>query len=280
MPNLYILQNNDWSCTISPDFGSNVISLRHHNYPVLREPKCFDDLKKEHVLYGFPILLPPNRTANGKFCFNGIEYHLPINEPLHYNHLHGNLHSAPFDVLSYTQTELLTQFINDGTFFPFPFKLEILDHLQETGFIRTLTIKNIGTSAMPLVLGFHTAFTAPRTFSVPIGDRWCVDEHYIPTGVKTSLTNEQLTYRSGCNLSGQKISGFFESVDNIAYINEYQFEVNGFDQWILFNGNGKQDFLCVEPQLGSVNALNSGGYVKLEPAESYICSLRISYLIE
>lgn len=276
MMNSYVLQNAEWSCTISAEFGSNIISLRHGDFPILREPKSIDDLKNSPVRYGFPMLLPPNRTANGVFWFDGKKYCLPINEASHNNHLHGFLHSTPFAVLSHTKTELETQFINSGAVFPFPFQIHILDRLDANGFLRTLTVTNTGTTPMPLVLGFHTAFTLPKSFCVPIGKRWCVNEHYIPTGAKEDLTQEQLSYRDGCILAGQKIGGFYEAAGNTAQIGDYIFQVQGFDQWILFNGDGKQDFLCVEPQLGPVNALNTGEYIRLEPNESITFTLRIS----
>ena len=42
-----------------------------------------------------------------------------------------------------------------------------------------------------------------------------------------------------------------------------------FNQWVLWNGDGTQDFICIEPMSGAVNALNSGvGLVQLQPGEA------------
>ena len=272
----YILRNQDWSCAIAPDFGANIISLRHDDYPILREPATLSELAGSPVLFGFPLLLPPNRTCNGRFTFEGIEYSLPINEPAHGNHLHGILHSAPFEVLSCSETELQTRLINHGEYFPFPFQITITDHLFPSGLLRTLDFINTGAEAMPLVLGFHTTFTQPDSFSVSIGSRWVVNEHHIPTGEKVALTNEQFAYREGCALTGQRVNGFYEAVNGTARIGNYLFSVEGFDQWILFNSDGKQNYLCVEPQLGPVNALNSGEHRRLESGESYKFTIRIT----
>ena len=272
----YSLQNQGWSCTICPGFGSNILSLRHNGFPILREPESLSALQQSPVLYGFPLLLPPNRTSGGKFVFEGREYALSINEPAHNNHLHGILHSAPFEVLSCSETELQTRLVNQGEYFPFPFQLTISDQLLPTGLLRSLEIVNTGSSAMPLVLGFHTTFTEPDSFSVSIGNRWVFNDHYIPTGEKAALTDEQVTYREGCILNGQKVTGFYEAAASDARIGSHRFSTEGFDQWILFNGDGKQRFLCVEPQLGPVNALNSGHYHRLEKDGSYKFTLRIS----
>lgn len=272
----YSLQNQEWSCTICPGFGSNIISLRHNGFPILREPETLSVLQQFPVLFGLPLLLPPNRTSGGKFVFEGQEYSLPINEPVYDNHIHGILHSAAFEVISHSETELRTRLINQGEYFPFPFQLTIVDQLLPTGLLRSLDIVNTGISAMPLVLGFHTTFTQPNSFSVSIGDRWVVNDRYIPTGEKAALTAEQFTYREGCILTGQRVNGFYEATAPIARIGDYLFSVDGFDQWILFNSDGKQHFLCVEPQLGPVNALNSGDYYRLKKGESYKFTLCIS----
>ena len=271
----YALHNKDWSCAVSPEMGANIISLRHKEYPILREPESFSQLTNTPLLFGFPLLMPPNRTCGGRFTFDGTEYHLPINEPAHNNHLHGLLHSAPFEVLSHAETQLQTRLVNQGEYFPFPFQLTITDQLLPTGLLRTVDFVNIGNTAMPLVLGFHTTFTQPDAFSVPIGSRWVVNEHHIPTGEKVSLTDEQLAYKQGCALIGQRVNGFYEASGSTACIGNYLFSAEGFDQWILFNGDGKQNYVCVEPQLGSVNALNSGEYRRLDSGESYRFSIRI-----
>ena len=272
----YLLHNQEWSCAVCPGLGANILSLRHKAHPILREPETIPQLKGAPVLFGFPLLMPPNRTCNGSFTFEGAEYKLPVNEVAHNNHLHGLLHSAPFEVLSCSETELQTRLVNNTAYFPFPFQITITDKLLPTGLLRTIDFLNTGDKAMPLVLGFHTAFTKPDSFSVPIGKRWIVNEHHIPTGEKAPLTEEQLSYKEGCPLTGQRVSGFYEASGNTARIGNYLFSVDGFDQWILFNGDGKQDYLCVEPQLGPVNALNSGGYRRLDRGESYQFTIRIT----
>ena len=267
--NTYTLQCGDWLATVCPQMGSNLIGLRHKDFPILREPETLQALQGSPVLYGFPLLLPPNRTSGGTFVFEGKKYTLPVNEVIHNNHLHGFLHSAPFRVISHTQDQLVTEFENDGTGFPFPFRIEITDRLLPEGLHRSLTVTNTGSQNMPLTLAVHTTFTQPESFSVPIESCWLTNEHHIPTGETAPLTEEQRTFRDGCVLTGQVVTGFFKAAGDTARIGNYRFRVEGFDQWIFYNDDGKQNYLCVEPQLGPVNALNSGGYYTLKPGESY-----------
>lgn len=275
----YRLKNKEWSCIISPKFGSNFISLHHNQYPIFREPKSLEELNRSPVLYGLPLLLPPNRTAGGRFVFDGQEYCLHEDKTLTKNYIHGEVKSTPFEVLKYAWDLLKTRLINRGEVFPFPFELEITDRLLDDGFHRDLTVKNIGTTDMPLVLGFHTTFTVPDSFSVAIGECWVEDENFIPTGEKRELTPQQQMYRDGCKLVGQRVRGFYEAKGNDARISSYRFKVEGFDQWILYNGDGNQGFLCIEPQLGPVNALNSGGYYRLRPGQTYPFSVKVSLAI-
>lgn len=274
----YTLNNADWSCTVCPSFGSNVISLRHKDFPILREPANMAELQSSPVLHGLPLLFPPNRTAGGRFTFDGVEYTLPVNETAHNNHLHGSLHSAQFQVVDHSDHRLITRFDNQSSHFPFPFTLELTDELLPTGFFRTVTVTNTGAGAMPLVMAFHTTFTAPERFSVPLGRRWVINEHLIPTGEKVPLTPEQAVFLDNCLIHGQTVGGFYEMAAPDARIGDFLFSTQGFDQWVLYNGGGRQDYLCVEPQLGPVNALNSGGYHRLESGEEYRFSLSITHL--
>lgn len=52
---------------------------------------------------------------------------------------------------------------------------------------------------MPLVMGFHTTFTEPDRFSVPLGKRWERDKRYLPTGRLMELNGreKQITQAAG-----------------------------------------------------------------------------------
>lgn len=279
MINDYRLQNGAWTCCISSEYGINVTSLRHHDFPLLREPQTEDALRADPVLYGIPLLLPPNRTAGGTFVFDGKTYSLLINEPLFNNHLHGLLYHTPFHVLEYSGCCLTSEFINHGEVFPFPFRIEVKDSLDTQGYRRILKVTNTGDTAMPLTLGFHTTFTESPYFSVPVGKRWIVNEAHIPTGEMADLTPEEQTYRNDRIPKSGSISGFFKAKGKTARIGKYAFTADGFDQWILYNGGGSQGYLCIEPQSGPVNALGSGVCRRLESGESALWELSVTAIL-
>ena len=160
----------------------NLIRLARSGSELLRTPEGETQLRREPQVYGMPLLLPPNRTAGGAFTFQGTTYHLPINEPVYGNHIHGSLARMPFRVTEQTATSVTGFYENRGECYPFPFAITVTHCLTETGTQHLFTLCNTGPKTMPLAFGLHIAFRAKPFFAVPIGQRWEVDERYIPTG--------------------------------------------------------------------------------------------------
>ncbi|MBR2311222.1 MAG: aldose 1-epimerase [Oscillospiraceae bacterium] len=256
------LSDGDWQAEVRPEFGMNLSSLIWQNTPILRAPNDTATLKNDPVLYGFPLLLPANRTKNGQFSFRNRTFSLPINEPLRHNHIHGLMFDAPFIVTEQTGNTLRAVYQNRGERYPFAFDMTITDVIQD-GWHRTVELQAL--EDMPYTLAFHTTFVAPTEFSVPIGRRFVCDENFIPTG--ETVNAEPL---------GQVISGFYEAVGQQAMVDSFSFTVSkNFDQWVLFNGGGNKGILCIEPQCGGVNGLNTAEHRILKAGESEIFTLEI-----
>lgn len=119
---------------------------------------------------------------------------------------------------------------------------------------------------MPYTMAFHTTFAEPAHFCVPI-DKCCqMDERYIPTGQLLPLTAQQQAYRDGMEPSGSKISGVYTSCGNTVQLGDFRMSVSEkFDHWVLFNGNGSEGYLCIEPHCGAVNGLNNQNHRVLQP---------------
>ena len=263
------IKNHDWELTLSPEVGMNPISLRYRGTPILREPSDENALLDEPVLYGMPILLPANRTKNARFTFEDKEYCLPMNEPQFKNHLHGRLYDAPFTVLSHGRTQVLSVLENKGEYYPFPFRLAFADELTEDGYHRCITLTNTGNTALPFTLALHTTFVEPKHFSVPLRERFVCDACHVPTGELLPLNDREASYSEGFSPDGSRISGFYKAGKGAALLDGWRFTVSDdFDEWILYNGNGNEGYLCLEPQCGEVNGLNTDGHRVLQAGES------------
>ena len=65
-----------WRADVAPERGGNIVGLRFDGQNVLA-PIRPDNA--DPYLIGSPLLLPANRTAGGRFCFEGRLWRLPVN---------------------------------------------------------------------------------------------------------------------------------------------------------------------------------------------------------
>lgn len=264
---MILLRAGNWECAVEPRWGMNPAMLQYAGEAVLRPPETEEALAQRPCVYGSALLLPANRTAGGQFAFDGREYALPLNDPAGNNHVHGFVNCSEFAVDSADEQTVCAHLENRGEIYPFPFRLEVCYRLTEDGFFQTFRVVNTGEGRMPFTFGLHTNFAEPAILQVPIGQRWEKDTSHIPTGVLLPLDDREQAYRDGFRPDKKPVTGLFTSVGHRAVIGDYDYEVSeNFDQWVLWNGNGQQMFVSVEPQSGAVNGLNSGvGLQVLEP---------------
>lgn len=274
---MYNLSYGKWNAMIVPECGANIVSLSYDGKPLLRSPESAEAFAAHPCLYGLPILLPANRVKDGVFTYQGRQYELPVNEPVRSNHIHGLLNNAPFAVLSQDDACIATQLYNDGAYYPFPFRLTFQDRLSENGFTREIALENIGVLPMPYTMAFHTTFITPSHLRVPLGKRYATDDRLIPTGEMVELQGWERACVEGMAINGQKLSGFFTSSGNAARIGDFTMTLSQqFDHWVLFNGNGNDGYLCVEPQCGAVDGLNNGRHLVLQPGKTEVFTITIT----
>ena len=274
MSDKYLLKCGPWEAECLPRWGMNTVALRYEGRDILRCPENEDMLHETDIsplLYGQPLLLPANRTRDGKFTFEGTEYQLPLNETETMCNQHGQLFMTPFDVPEHTETKIVGLLKNGGLFYPFPFRITITDELTEEGYTRTVVLENTGKTSMPYTVGFHTAFVEPKKLTVPLKSRNTWDEKWFPTG----QTDPDIFDNSP--IVGN-VSGYYVSGGNRAMLDDIVYTVSeNFDHWILYNGGGGKGFVCVEPQCGAVNGLNHPGQHRvLQPGEKETFTLSIT----
>lgn len=270
------LRRGDWIAEVCPEWGMNTISLSYKGIEILRRPASMDELRNSPYVFGTPILLPPNRTADGVFFFCGKRYELPVNETVSNCHLHGSVHSAQFEVTDRTESTITATLHNRDIFFPFPFIIEAEYRLTEYGYEQVFVIKNSGNTPMPLTFGLHTTLKCNASFSVPIGEKYERDKRNLPTGRLVGLSSEEQCYVYGAQ-NKTSVSGYFTSAGNTAIVDGFRYNVSGFDHWTLWNGGGERGFIAIEPQCGAVNCLNNGmGLRSLGVGESSLFRTLIS----
>lgn len=266
------LEAGKWRAEIAPDEGGNIIGLRFGGKNVLAPPRPDNT---DPCLVGSPLLLPANRTAGGAFHFGGRVWRLPVNESVSGAHIHGLLRSAAFAVLERNGASARLACENRGEIYPFPFRMEVVYTLSESGVAARYALTNLSDGEMPYSFGLHTTFIEPERFCVPLGEKQERDGRNLPTGRMLPLNEEEKAYARGTHSRGRVVSGYFTAAGDTARIGDFLFRAAGFDHWILYNARGEKGILCVEPQRGCVNALNLPGCPVLAGRETARFETRI-----
>ncbi|MBO5281448.1 MAG: aldose 1-epimerase [Clostridia bacterium] len=273
------LKCGEWQAVICPRLGGNITRLTYGGADVLRPLESEEQLKVNPYLQGAPILMPANRTFEGKFIFEGREYCLPLNEPQNNCNLHGSVLYEGFESVSVNESCAVLRLVDkECRSYPFPFALTVTYSLSESGLSADYEVENIGEGNMPLTFCLHTTFVEPESFSAPIDMCQEKDAHHIPTGRYILLNAEEKEITEKSPSKGRIISGYYRACGNTARIGDYLYSVSdNFDHWIFFNGRGESGLLCVEPQAGAVNGLNmADGHTVLAPQEKIRFETRLS----
>lgn len=265
---VYPIRCGDWFAHVAPELGGNVARLQYKGEDVFVPILDEEQMQNDPYLHGAPILLPANRTRGAKFTFEGKEYHLPVNEARNGANLHGDVHRRNFTVEEYREDAITLAFENKGEGYPFPFVLTVEYAVRDAAFVQTYRIRNTGEGNLPLTFALHTSFIEPDSFTVPIDLCQEKDDLHLPTGRYVPLSKREARYAAGSGSKGIEISGYYRACGNVARVGKFAYTVSeDFDHWILFNGRGTLGTLCVEPQLGAVDGLNTGACRVLSPGE-------------
>lgn len=283
-----------YEAIIVPEFGANCVSLTHtaSGAQLLRVPESAAALRDGCNVYGLPLLFPPNRLRDGRFTFEGRAYAFPINEPERGNHLHGVLSRTAFaregdGRFAYRATK--TQ-----PYLTFPHTFEIVREyrVDADGLTHALTVTNTSDSVMPVGVGVHAALRDDGCrLRMDALCRWAVDgERLLTTGERVAdepllaalragtlapsaqPLSAQLECRPGAEITLYTQNGAWRCAPDPAY----RFVM-------LWNGNGKQGFVCPEPQSWLADAPNvplpyeATGVRALAPGETARFELRYRY---
>ncbi|MFD1990765.1 aldose 1-epimerase [Paenibacillus nicotianae] len=300
---------------VLPAIGANLIAYRDHEkgYRFLREPKEneMDAFRANPGVNGIPVLFPPNRYEDGTFTWNGKTYTFPINEVETHNHLHGFLHTIPWNVDVYEANEqsssvLLSVSVDEHhdvyKYFPHQFTVKLKYTLSVDGLLQQIQIRNDGAEDMPVMLAFHTALNAPfatdstsedMSFKATIGKRYQMTERMLPTGEFQPLSAWEKQFQTdGANPSGEEADNHYTAVPqrgrNFTEITDTRLGVTlvydvgtAYKHWMIWNNIACGEFICPEPQTNLVNAPNvdlpddEKGLFRLEQGEIWEESSRL-----
>lgn len=247
----------------------------------------YSDLGKlESEYYSKSSLLAPfpNRIADGRYDFEGVEYQLPINKEDENNSIHGFVSNQKFDVIKSEDTEegyvLELQHLSEPyTGFPFQFCVSVIYVLDKQNTLQVKTeIKNTGDKTMPIGFGWHPYFTLggkieDTTLRLPVMKQLETDGRLIPTGEMYEVGE----WREGKVIDQAQFDTGFQLVsdDRLVTITDFtkgieiKVELGQLYDYVQVFTPPWRTSIAIEPMTCAANAFNNKlGLHVLTPKES------------
>lgn len=242
--------------------------------------------------HGAPLIPWPNRLADGKYTFDGVNYQVPLTEPEKHNAIHGFLRWRRWQVIQ-ASAAAVTMGIRMHPMQGYPFVLDVeVDYLLSSdGLTVTTTATNPGVSACPYGAGQHpylspgTGLIDECTLELNAGTRILTDERQLPTGTEP-VENTIYDFRQPRPLGATAIDSAFTDLardpDGRAWVRLGGPDGRMAELWVdegypileLYTGDTLEPHrqrkgLGAEPMTCPPNALATGeGTITLEPGES------------
>jgi len=193
----------------------------------------------------YPLAPWAGRTQHGRFSFDGSQFVLPLTAGAHA--LHGTVWNRPWTIVD--DNTLQTRLGDD---WPFNGYAEQQFDLTDTSLNLRLTVHTEDTP-FPAVIGWHPWFRKRLCSDDPAELRFKarvmyeVDEEMIPTG-KLVEPSEGPWDDCFCDLVERP---------ELVWPNALSLQLSSnLDHWVIYDKPAHA--ICVEPQSGPANALNSG----------------------
>jgi aldose 1-epimerase len=242
--------------------------------------------------HGTPLIPWPNRLADGRYSFDGVDYQLSLSEPANGNAIHGLLRWRAWRAREHEADRVtLAARIHPMTGYPFAVDVSIEYRLGEDGLTVSTTSTNIGDRACPYGAGQHP-YLSPGdgvidecTLELGARTRIVLDERQLPSASEP-VAGGELDFSAARRLGEQRIDCALTDLerDDTGCARARLSAPDGatVELWAdgsytvlqLFTGDTlsparRRRGLAVEPMTCEPNAFRSGvGLVRLEPGES------------
>lgn len=128
----------------------------------------------------------PNRIADGRYTFDGSEYHLPVNEPERGTALHGLVFDVPWTLVDHTPAAVtLACIIRPTQSYPFELRLEARFSVDGQGFRTDVAAANTGARRAPYGVCPHPYLVAGPS---PL-NKWVLE---LPASTVLTVTPDRL----------------------------------------------------------------------------------------
>ncbi|UFU06000.1 aldose 1-epimerase family protein [Ruania halotolerans] len=242
----------------------------------------------------------PNRIAEGRYSFEGVEYSLPIGGADPRNAIHGFARWASFEELESTESSVdFGAVLPARAGYPWTLAMTVRWQLGPGGLSTRLTVRNLASTTAPFGAGAHP-YLAPgapgdlvdqMSVTVPGATRLSGDgglmTHAAAVGPDDDFRDER---RIGAHQLGL-YTGLDRDADGIAHTVLERTDGLRVDLWqdeawpfvLLYTADGVSDAegkrasVAAEPMTCAVDAFNTGdGLLRLAPGQEFTGSWGIS----
>lgn len=243
--------------------------------------------------HGAPLIPWPNRLADGRYRFDGVDHQVALTEPEKHNAIHGFLHWRPWHAVRQTKTRVtmgIRLFPMQG--YPFLLDVEVDYVLDDDGLTVATTATNPGDRPCPYGAGQHpylspgSGLVDDCTLALAAATRIVTDEErQLPTGTE-AVAGSVYDFREARLLGAQRIDFAFTDLTRDAQSRAWA-RLGGPDGrtaelWVdesypiieLYTGDTlapdrRRRGLGTEPMTCPPNAFQSGdGVIRLEPGQA------------
>jgi aldose 1-epimerase len=242
--------------------------------------------------HGAPLVPWPNRLADGRYRFDGIEHQVALTEPQRHNAIHGFLRWRPWSALDREANAVAV-----GTRlyplpgYPFALDVQVAYRLDDAGLSVETAARNIGETACPYACGQHPYLSAGSgviddfMLVLPARTRILTDsDRKLPCGAEP-VDGTEFDFRAGRRLGDREIDSAFTDLerdaDGYAYVRLLAADGAGAELWVdrgyqvieIYTGDDlaperRRRGLAVEPMTCPPNALQTGdSLIRLQPGE-------------
>ncbi len=244
--------------------------------------------------HGAPLIPWPNRLADGRYSFDGVEYQLPLSEPERGNAIHGLLRWRSWRATERDPERVVMGIrLHPMAGFPFTLDVRVSYELGDDGLLVTTTATNVGERACPYGAGQHP-YLSPGgglidecTLEVPARTRILVDEQrMLPIGLEAVEASE-FDFRAPRPIGAQQFDLPYTDLERdergLATVRLAAPDGATAELWVdelhplieIYSGDQlepsrRRRGLGAEPMTCPPNSLQSGeGLVRLEPGAAH-----------
>jgi aldose 1-epimerase len=240
----------------------------------------FGNGTRDAAFAGKPLMPWPNRLRDGRYAFDGGEYHVPITEPETRTALHGLTLSSRWRASRTSAHAItLTHELRDREGYPFALDLAVGYELDGGGVVVTLQATNAGTRRAPFGAGLHPYLRVAGDVTLQVAARTHVpvDDRLLPSGPLEAVSGTDLDFRDARRLGDRQLDVCFGDLErsgagaaSVALGGDRRLVVWMDDAFPFVQVYTARGAIAVEPMTCAPDAFNSGiGLLVLEPGASF-----------